>query len=748
MRDLNAKYNYLSIIILTILFSCIGLQIVYAQSLQGKALADSLVSEIPKTKTDTDKVKLMIRTGRVLASKDTLSAIQYTDSAMRLSKQLQWTKGVGLSYMNKAKIYNVTSVFAMSIENAANAYEIFKSENWISGMGDALALMAINFEKLGDYTKAIESNFKALSIYEELSMEAEIAWIYNNLGADYYKLRDYSNALENYNKALTLQRKLGNKFGIASALDNIASVYEDQGDFKMVNEYNSQAIKLFEEINDQPALGRIYINRGNYSQRRNNFDSALIYYNKAIRIALKLDIKRTLAFGYGGIGDLYFNLMRNGYAPYNIPDSLKLRSTMLLQRAYDYYSRALGFSLKVGDLSLMMQYSQSLSETEVLRGNYKAALSLYRQSTQYKDSIFNDDNKAKLAALEKNRVAEVKDKEIQLLNKEKALQASEQEKKDAETKRVKNIQYFTIVMLGIVTLAVLIIALLQFRNIRHRREANILLQQQKEKVEHTLTELKAAQTQIIHAEKMASLGELTAGIAHEIQNPLNFMNNFSEVNRELIEEMEQEIRAGNLDNVKTFSEDIKKNEERISQHGKRADAIIKRMLLHSRTNVGHIEVTDINSLVDEYLNLTYQGFRAKWKNFNSTVKTDLDPTIGGINTVPQDIGRVLLNLYNNAFYAVSEKKKHHAEGYEPTVSVSTKKINDKVEIRVRDNGNGIPHNVKDRIFQPFFTTKPAGQGTGLGLSLSYDIIKVHGGEIKVETQEGEFTEFLVQIPAV
>jgi signal transduction histidine kinase len=246
---------------------------------------------------------------------------------------------------------------------------------------------------------------------------------------------------------------------------------------------------------------------------------------------------------------------------------------------------------------------------------------------------------------------------------------------------------------------------------------------------------------------MASLGELTAGIAHEIQNPLNFVNNFSDVNKELLEEMNNEIDKGNLKEVKALANDLIENEEKINHHGKRADAIVKGMLQHSRASTGKKESTDINALADEYLRLSYHGMRAKDKSFNATLKTDFDATIGKVNVVPQDIGRVLLNLFNNAFYAVSEKKKMQNENYEPTVSASTKKVDSKVEIHVRDNGVGISQKVVDKIFQPFFTTKPTGQGTGLGLSLSYDIVKAHGGEIKVETKEGEGSEFIIQLPA-
>jgi len=265
-----------------------------------------------------------------------------------------------------------------------------------------------------------------------------------------------------------------------------------------------------------------------------------------------------------------------------------------------------------------------------------------------------------------------------------------------------------------------------------------------------LTELKATQSQLIQSEKMASLGELTAGIAHEIQNPLNFVNNFSEVNNELIEELNAERakpatgRDENLENE--LLENIRQNLQKINNHGKRADGIVKGMLQHSRSSSGQKELTDINALADEYLRLSYQGLRAKDRSFNATIRTEFDPALGDINIIRQDIGRVLLNLYNNAFYAVEEKKNQTGDGYEPIVQVTTKKVGDDFEIRVKDNGNGIPQKVFEKIFQPFFTTKPTGQGTGLGLSLSYDIIKALGGKISVDTKEGAFTEFVVAIP--
>jgi signal transduction histidine kinase/ligand-binding sensor domain-containing protein len=310
-------------------------------------------------------------------------------------------------------------------------------------------------------------------------------------------------------------------------------------------------------------------------------------------------------------------------------------------------------------------------------------------------------------------------------------------------------------------------SLWRLRHLRLEKEhLQTKVEERTSELKKSLEEIKSTQTQLIQSEKMASLGELTAGIAHEIQNPLNFVNNFSEVNKELLVELKDEIKKGNFEGVDAIAEDVISNEEKINQHGKRAESIVKGMLLHSRGNSGHKEPVDINALANEYLRLSYHGMRAKDKSFNAEYKTEFDPNLPKINVVPQDIGRVLLNLINNAFYAVNTPQ--HPEGgvkntqieYRPTVTISTtssksplgdSRLNDAVgqvgvKIIVKDNGSGIPDSIKDKIFQPFFTTKPTGQGTGLGLSLAYDIVKAHGGELKVETKEGEGSVFIIQLP--
>jgi len=417
-------------------------------------------------------------------------------------------------------------------------------------------------------------------------------------------------------------------------------------------------------------------------------------------------------------------------------NSIKVFTQKQLKEVFERLNKGLSTAKATGDLKKLQGGYYDLTKLDSTTGNYKQAYEHYKLYTLYRDSLIKEET-------------ERKDLQARMqfeFDKKQAVAKAEQEKKDAEQRRIKNIQYFTIGTLIFLLVVILLIASIQWRNNNQKKKANTLLQKQKETVEDTLTELKSTQAQLIHSEKMASLGELTAGIAHEIQNPLNFVNNFSEVNKELLGEMKDEIEKGRFDEVKILANDVIDNEEKINHHGKRADAIVKGMLQHSRSSSGVKEPTDINALADEYLRLAYHGLRAKDKSFNATFKTDFDETIGSINIIPQDIGRVILNLLTNAFYVVNEKSKMKNEKYEPAVSVSTKKINNKVEIKVSDNGGGIPQKVLDKIFQPFFTTKPTGQGTGLGLSLSYDIVKAHGGEIKVETKEREGSEFIISLP--
>jgi signal transduction histidine kinase len=568
---------------------------------------------------------------------------------------------------------------------------------------------------------------------------------------------DYPRALQVYFIALHASKERKDSASTESILDQIGNLFQAVKDYKKSIEYCREAITygsknqfyfLFSHID-------IALSFVEFDQK----DSARYYADKAYNIAKGMygknifgGVLNTLGRVYAKLGDdnkaldylrrsyIYFTKIASDYSNYcestiglatyfkkaGMPDSTLFYAKLGLHtaQANDFFS----FVSEAG--KLITEYYQNKHNADSAlfyqQINFDAYKKLYNDesSRQFQNSFF----------AEQKREAEI-----------------------AEAKRIAADQYAGKLRLyGMITIAIvaLIIGIIVFRNnIRKQKSFDLLKKQkqeidlQKSKLEVSITELQTTQSQLIQSEKMASLGELTAGIAHEIQNPLNFVNNFSEVNQELIAEMNSEIEKGNYAEVKAISKDITENEQKINHHGKRADAIVKGMLQHSRSSSGVKEPTDINALADEYLRLAYHGLRAKDKSFNSTMKTDFDESIGKINVLTQDLGRVILNLITNAFYAVTEKKKQGIEKYEPTVFVSTKKEGNKVMIKIRDNGMGIPGKVREKIFQPFFTTKPTGEGTGLGLSMSYDIItKGHGGEISVTTQEGEYTEFSILLP--
>ena len=560
---------------------------------------------------------------------------------------------------------------------------------------------------------------------------------------------NYPSALKVGLECLRLARQTNNKSYEQATDDGIARLYTLSGDYRKAIFYLHQA----EALQQTGLLNfEFYVRLATCYSKLNNYDSAKYYADLSYKMSAKYFGSETKvpAGVLDDLGGIYLQLGHDSLALDFLHRSYKVFSagvdynnyaetTAYLARYFEKHGSAdslFYYALKSFNVSLKNDYPDYVTETSNMiakyyfkKGNTDSAY--YYQSIGYNTfkKLYNQESVRSfqnLSNLEQQREEDVA-----------------REKKLAEERYTANLKmYGLIAALAVVT----IIVLITYRNNRQKQKSNVLLKDEKQKVESTLSELKSTQSQLIQQEKMASLGELTAGIAHEIQNPLNFVNNFSDVNTELIDELQEEAGKGNMDEVKAIANDIKENEQKINHHGKRAGDIVKGMLQHSRTSTGVKEPTDLNALVDEYLRLSYHGLRAKDKTFNAELKTDFDKSIGKINIIPQDIGRVLLNLFNNAFYAVSERQKVGGKEYEPTVSVTTKKSENHIIITVSDNGNGIPQKIIDKIFQPFFTTKPTGQGTGLGLSLSYDIVKAHGGEIKVETGEEDGTTFIIQLP--
>ena len=558
---------------------------------------------------------------------------------------------------------------------------------------------------------------------------------------------DFAEGISDALDALAVYKRNNDLVGIASAHLMLQGQYWDVGEYRMALNYSIpgeqiaranhlQGFLLFPGSRLAPLfaseIAQVYI-------FMDKLDSALLWIQRSIdqkelflgtEWNFPIYLLATIQTVRGEYADALANF-RKAY-PLAISndflrDTLQIFAGMsTLFRKMEQYDSSLHYAkMVVTGWSNESEYKNLAEALDNLARSYKvngvadSALKYVELAQVIKDSIFNNE----------------KYKEIQRVS--FAENAKQQQLVADQLKYRNKVQLYSFIGGALI---LLLIALILWRSILQQRKA-------KTKIENAYTELKSTQAQLIQSEKMASLGELTAGIAHEIQNPLNFVNNFSEVSNELIGEMKQELGIGNMQEANEIADSLKQNLEKITHHGKRADAIVKGMLQHSRTSTGQKEPTNINALCEEYLRLAHHGLKAKDKSFNARLETDFDPLIGKINVVPRDLGRVIYNLINNAFYSMGERQRVEGLGYEPTVTISTKKLTNKIEIKVADNGNGISQKNLDKIFQPFFTTKPTGQGTGLGLSLAYDIIKAHGGEIRVVTKEGEGTTFTVQLMA-
>jgi signal transduction histidine kinase len=635
-----------------------------------------------------------------------------------------------------------------------------------SEKNDTLRMAA--YRKLGFYYQeaipdsGLYFHEKHLALAKKLNMKLWLADAYSQTGFTLLFARDLAKSYEYHTEAMKLasdekseadnwrpwtfsNSKNSHEARIAILGMNyqmMGNLWGALGDKEKQKEYYLEGAKLGESINNGKVVFLCYNNLlGTFPS-----DSAILITNKALKFAEASNFPR--------ISGALFRLAIN-YADKKMWDSAFVFAQRALANAkannnlnglVGHYREVSLLFARQNNKDSCLYYAKKILETARITGVRRHFLEAYRSlSNAYQlnnniDSAFKFEQLANILndSLFNIRIVNLTKYQKFSLDEQLRLKKLDEEK----TAYANNLKMGGLLLvLG----GILVVAFILYRNNRQKQKANKVL-------ETTLSELKSTQSQLIQSEKMASLGELTAGIAHEIQNPLNFVNNFSEVSAELVKEMVEEVDKGNTEEVKAIAKDVQQNLEKINHHGKRAADIVKGMLQHSRSSSGVKEPTDINALADEYLRLAYHGLRAKDKSFNATMKTDFDESIGNINIIPQDIGRVILNLINNAFYVVDEKKKSGIENYEPTVLLSTKKVKDKVEIKVVDNGNGIPQKVLDKIFQPFFTTKPTGQGTGLGLSLAYDIVKAHGGTLEVETKEGSGlpageagTTFIIQI---
>ena len=688
-----------------------------------------------------------------VAQRGSLTLLQ--EKRKRLEQQKDYLQDT--AYANT--INQLAFIFADSYPDSAfiileGHAERCKKAGYREGEADAYKIWGNAFQTKGNFEQALEYYKKSYDLAEKIKYRKGLPGILNNIGIVYLNQGNYPEALNTFYETLKAAEAIDDKFVIGNTINNIAVVHYYQGKMDEAEKDYMKAVQIARERSDTILTILAYSNLGEVNLEQNAPVKALTNLNIAYDLAVQKNNPEMLVQTTNTLGIVYFRLDSTQKAIGQFEAALQLSKEhdfkTAIAKAYNGLAKAkhrqgmlkealadglagLQTAEEMGQAQLQRDANEILASIYESSGDGSNAIKYYKKYKLFSDSLNN-------LASERAAVTYKAGYELS--------------KKELEFER-KNLQQQWLTFSALAALLSLgVIAWIINRNRKRLNHAyqdlqqkNIVIEAQKAEAEETLSKLKAAQSQLIQSEKMASLGELTAGIAHEIQNPLNFVNNFSDLNKELIDDMRKALHTGDSAEAISIAADIHANQDKISSHGKRADSIVKGMLQHSRTSSGHKEPIDINALADEYLRLSYHGLRAKDKSFNVTLQTDLDKAIGKVEIIPQDIGRVLLNLYNNAFYAVMEKKKQSGQAYEPIVSVMTKMQDGKLILSVSDNGLGIPNKIKEKIFQPFFTTKPSGQGTGLGLSLSYDIIKAHGGELRVETSEGAGSKFIIAIPA-
>ncbi len=620
------------------------------------------------------------------------AALPLLEEARILFEQLKDNAGKSDLLEYHGIISRAIGDYAASLDYLFESLDLRQKENYAEGEALSLYHLGVTYRYLGHLEKALEYLLNCLAISRKISAWIGESYSLNIIGGIYHELGDYKNALDYYNQSLTIRRTTGDRWGEAGCLDNIGNIHFSLGEYEKALSFYNKTLDISSSIGDKKGQANALFHLAKIHISKNNLDTALNFARQSLKIREELKDKK-------GQAELYLCMAEITRSPD-------------VEAELDFLNKALLMGNETHALDLLCSIHKNLYECYKRDNDPALALTHLEEFYTLESQVHSNALKEKISNLETTH-------------------RIEQSRKETEILKIRNNE-----------LAAL------YEEIKEQKDE---IEGQKKIVEDALTNLKEMQAQVIQSEKMASLGELTAGIAHEIQNPLNFVNNFSEVNAELIAEMKEKIAASQFADAIEIADAICDNENKIIHHGKRADAIVKGMLQHSRNSNEIKEPTDINALADEYLRLAYHGLRARDKSFNATVKTDFDKNIGKINVIQQDIGRVVLNLLNNAFYSVREKAtKFVASGqtdYCPTVAISTKKNSNSIEIKVEDTGSGIPQSFLEKIFQPFFTTKPTGQGTGLGLSLSYDIItKGHGGSLRVETIEGEGSAFIISLP--
>ena len=692
------------------------------------------------------------------AQRDSLATV-----ALQLSRRLDYPFGQAAALFYQA----VTKISAgqqkAGQELAKQALPLAERSNrkdFLFGILETLSMFSQGRQRL-DYSQ------RALSVGQPMSMANKVDRLFQLHGrivSEYINEGNYPVALQQGMSLLAKVEKDTNSIHQFLALSDLATISTRLKDYDQALIYLKRSQFVARKRRDKAQQGATLVRIGKIYQHQEQHDKAIETFKQALPYVMNLredwviNIEYELSSSYEqkGLHQQAFSYAHRALAEiqtkkdvFNYFDGYKITifktlsqthlHTGQLDSALYYGLKCLQYARKEGDKQFLRDANETLAEVYAAQKDYADAYRYQSEFMALKDSLNNEDVTRRTTATQFTFEMDKQKSQIAFLHKTKQLQ-----------EQAARQQKILIIFLVATLLMLAVLATVLLLNNRQKQKANRLLTDQRDQTQQALTELKATQQQLVQKEKMASLGELTAGIAHEIQNPLNFVNNFSEVSTELVDELEDEYQKASPDKglEAELLSDLKQNLQKITQHGQRASSIVKGMLEHSRSSTGEVQPTDLNALADEYLRLAYHGQRAKDKNFNCELITHFDPAIGQVNMVSQELGRVLLNLFTNAFYAVRERQKQGDFDYQPKVSVSTSKTKAGIEIRVADNGTGMPETVKQKIFQPFFTTKPTGEGTGLGLSLSYDIItKGHGGTMGVESQPDEGTQMIVRLPA-
>jgi len=715
-------------IILLFLIVTVNLGMAQTKETDSLKLLITDLKKNPSFEKDTNYIKTLSELSFQLLYINPDSTSLLADQTIALSREINYSKGMVDGLKNRGAVINIQGNYNQALEVFEEAFQLTEKKSYPKGAAEVFQNKGMVYFNLGKYPEALDNFYAALKIREEIADSMGIASSTNGIGSIYFMQGKYSQALEFYLDALTIAEKLKFNTGIEAFAANIGEVMIQLNRNEEALEYllKSEEVTALTGNKEtmsfiQLLLGTAYLQQGNYKESTKSF-------KLCNQLAEEIKSQEYLGRSYLGLARVYL-------AEGNTESALM------------YGQQLVNLATQVKYNELLRDGNELLSKIHETRGSDKLSLFHFKLFKQYADSINNQETERQAA----NLAADYEYAKRELILK------AEQDQKELEFQEKTNRQRWIIFSIIAALFSTVILALVIYRSRQKEKSTNQLLHFKNEEIllqkhglEEALSNLKSTQAQLIQSEKMASLGELTAGIAHEIQNPLNFVNNFSELNKELVLEASEELGKGDFEEAKAILKDIGENSEKINHHGKRADTIVKGMLAHSRTSTGEKIPTDINALADEYLRLSYHGLRAKDKSFNADYKTDFDPNLPKVNVVPQDIGRVLLNIINNAFQACGEKDLSgfkNLTGLAPIVTVSTKNLGNAIEISVKDNGPGIPSSIKDKIFQPFFTTKPTGQGTGLGLSLSYDIVKAHGGEISVHNPSGGAgTEFRILLP--